>query len=255
LKTQLADFFAIFTVAVVAAVLAAYSFRTIRAGRIASPRLDGVRGTRLLGRFPIEAFHWAAIGVARTLTKSRIEPDTLTMTSLGLTVLTVPLAAAGHLEAAGAVLLAGSVFDMLDGIVARERGMACDAGEMLDSVADRYADGACLIGLGIFYRESAWRLGLVFVTLMGSMMVSYVRAKAEKFRLSLPSTWMRRPERITYLAGALILGPSVSRWVAPSEAGEPATFAILALVAVVSNLAACKLLVAARKELRRAKTV
>src|SRR5439155_15557296 len=140
-------------------------------------RLDGVKGTRLLGRFPIEAFHWACRALGRVLARLGVTPDALTPLSLVLTAMTLPLAATGHLEAAGAVMLLGSSFDVLDGIIARELGVASEAGEMLDSVVDRYADAACLVGLGLFWRDSAWRLGVVFVALLGSTMVSYVRAK------------------------------------------------------------------------------
>jgi phosphatidylglycerophosphate synthase len=234
-----------------AGVLAAYAVRVATHGRVENVRLERVRGTRLLGRYPIEAFHWVASVVGRMLARTPVKPDTLTMVSLALTALTLPLVATGHFEAAGAVLLFGSSFDVLDGIVARERGVAGEAGEMLDSVVDRYADAACLIGLGLFYRDSAWKLGVIFSALLGSTMVSYVRAKAEKFRLSLPDTTMRRAERVVYLSGALILGPTLSGWLAPTVAGRPATMAVVAMVAGLSNVAAVQLLVAARTELRR----
>jgi CDP-diacylglycerol--glycerol-3-phosphate 3-phosphatidyltransferase len=245
---------AFFALAGVSGILGAYSVRVSRLGRIASSRLDTVRGTALLGRFPIEAFHWAARAFGRALSRTGISPDTLTLLSLVLTSFTMPLAATGRFEAAGTVLLFGSAFDALDGIVARELGMASDAGEILDSVLDRYADAFCLAGLGVFYRESTWSLGVVFVALVGSMMVSYVRAKTEKFGLSLPSTLMRRPERIAYLAGALLLGPTLSSWLLPSYPNHPATLAIVGLVAVISNASALQLLTSARGELRRRST-
>jgi CDP-diacylglycerol---glycerol-3-phosphate 3-phosphatidyltransferase len=242
---------ALFAFAGICGVLAAYSVRAALIGRVASSRLDTVRGTPLLGRFPIEAFHWAAWGLGRTLSRTGVSPDALTLSSLALTFVTMPLAATGRFEAAGVVLLIGSAFDALDGIVARERKMASDAGEIFDSVLDRYADAFCLAGLGLFYRESPWSLSIVFVALVGSMMVSYVRAKTEKFGLSLPSTLMRRPERIAYLAGALLLGPTLSSWLFPSYPDHPVTLAIVGLVALISNVSALQLLTSARRELRR----
>jgi CDP-diacylglycerol--glycerol-3-phosphate 3-phosphatidyltransferase len=233
----------------VGAVLVAYAVRAARFGRASHARLDSLRGTPFLGRYPIEAFHWAARALGVVLARKRVSPDALTLSSLALTALTAPLAASGHFEAAGAVLLFGSAFDVLDGIVARERGVASEAGEILDSVLDRYADALCLMGLAIFYRQSAWRLTIVLITLFGAMMVSYVRAKAEKFALSLPSTVMRRPERVAYVAMGLLLGPLVSSWIVPFDETVPATLAVVALVGVVSNLAAVKLLVSARTDL------
>jgi CDP-diacylglycerol--glycerol-3-phosphate 3-phosphatidyltransferase len=171
--------------------------------------------------------------------------------SAALTLLTVPCAAAGYFEAAGAILVVGSSLDALDGIVARELGMTSDAGEVLDSVMDRYSDTFALAGLGLFYRDSAVSLAIVLLALLGSTMVSYVRAKTDKFGVALGSTLMRRPERIAYLSGALLLGPTLSAWVLPGYSNSPLTLATVALIAIVSNVAALQLLVRARQALRR----
>jgi CDP-diacylglycerol--glycerol-3-phosphate 3-phosphatidyltransferase len=136
-------------------------------------------------------------------------------------------------------------------VVARECKVASDAGEMLDAVVDRYADVFPLVGVAIFYRETTWQLGIVLVTLVGSMMVSYVRAKAETFNLKLAAGLMRRPERIAYLCAALLLGPLLSSWFVPGATSRPITLGILAVVGVVSNFAALRLLLEARSELRR----
>jgi CDP-diacylglycerol---glycerol-3-phosphate 3-phosphatidyltransferase len=242
---------ALLILAGVAGLLMAYAVRVARIGRIAAARLDTVRGTVLLGRYPIEAFHWAARAVGRALSRVGVSPDLLTFLSPALTLLTVPFAAAGYFEAAGAILIIGSSLDALDGIVARELGMTSDAGEVLDSVMDRYSDTFALAGLGLFYRDSAASLAIVLLALLGSMMVSYVRAKTDKFGIPLPSTLMRRPERIAYLSGAMLLGPTLSAWVLPDYPKSPLTLATLALVAVVANVAALQLLVCARQELRR----
>ena len=235
----------------VIAVLSAYTVRVMLVGRVVSSRLDGERGTLLLGRYPIEAFHWFVRAIGRTLVRTGISPDMLTFLSLVLVAATIPLAGTGHFEAAGVTLFFGSVFDALDGIVARERDVASDAGEMLDAVVDRYADAFPLIGLAIFYRQGIWQLAVVLVTLIGSMMVSYVRAKAETFGLNLPAGMMRRPERIAYLGVALLLGPLLSAWLIPSVPGRPVTLGLLGLIGVGSNFAALKLLVEARSQLRR----
>jgi CDP-diacylglycerol---glycerol-3-phosphate 3-phosphatidyltransferase len=235
----------------VVGVLSAYAVRVMLVGRVVSSRLDGERGTLLLGRYPIEAFHWVVRAVGKTLVRTGVSPDMLTLLSFVLSAATVPLAGTGHFEAAGATFMLGSVFDSLDGIVAREREVASDAGEMLDAVVDRYADAFPLVGLAIFYREGPWQLTVVLVTLIGSMMVSYVRAKAETFGLKLPAGLMRRPERIAYLCVALLMGPLLSSWLVPGAPGRPITLGFLALVGVASNVAALRLLIEARSELRR----
>jgi CDP-diacylglycerol---glycerol-3-phosphate 3-phosphatidyltransferase len=242
---------ALAVLAAVVGVLSAYAVRVMLVGRVVSARLDGERGTILLGRYPIEAFHWAVRAVGRALVRTHVSPDVLTMLSLTIVAGTVPLAATGHFEAAGGMLLLGSVFDSLDGIVARERDVASDAGEMLDAVVDRYADAFPLVGLAIFYGAGAWQLAIVLVALVGSMMVSYVRAKAETFSLKLPAGLMRRPERIAYLCVALLIGPMLSSWLFPAVPGRPIALGFLALVGVASNIAAIRLLIEARSALRR----
>lgn len=242
---------ALAALAVMLAVLAAYAVSIARFGRPQAGRIDNEPGTVLLGRFPIEAFHWMASILGRALLRTGVSADALTVVSVLLTALSVPFAASGRFEAAGLVLLGGSVFDALDGIVARSRGAASDAGEMLDATADRYADALAFAGLALFYRDSAWRLSIVLVALVGAMMVSYVRAKGEAAGVVLPPGLMRRPERIAYLAGGLLLGPVLSSWIAPSDPSRPVTLLIVAFIGIVSNIAALRLLSQARARLRR----
>jgi CDP-diacylglycerol--glycerol-3-phosphate 3-phosphatidyltransferase len=230
-----------------ALVLAAYGVRVAIAGRALDPRVQRESSTVLFGRFPIEAFHWALRGIGRSVSRTGVSPDALTLTSLLISGASLPLAALGSLPAAGACLLFGSAFDALDGIVARERGVASDAGEVLDAVVDRYADAAPLLGLALFYRASLPALLLVLVALLGSMLVSYVRAKSEAMGLSLPGGLMRRHERIAYLTAGLLLGPLLQMASIPLQ--MPLTLLAVAVVAVVSNLAAVQLTRAARAAL------
>jgi CDP-diacylglycerol--glycerol-3-phosphate 3-phosphatidyltransferase len=230
-----------------AVVLAAYGVRVAVAGRALDPRVQRESSTVLLGRFPIEAFHWMLRGVGRAVSRSGISPDALTLISLVISGASLPFAALGMLPAAGASLLFGAAFDALDGIVARERGVASDAGEVLDAVVDRYADAAPLLGLAVYYRDSVPALLLVLAALLGSMLVSYVRAKSEAMSLSLPGGLMRRHERIAYLTVGLLIGPLLHLASVPFEA--PLTLLAVGVVAVVSNIAAVQLTRAARAAL------
>src|SRR6266542_3392302 len=190
----------------IAGVLFAYGIRTLTIGRAVDARVARENGTALLGRFPIEAIHWAARAAGSLLSRHQVSPDALTMTSLGITLASAPLAATGHPLLAGCVFLVGAAFDALDGIVARARGLASQAGEVLDAIVDRYADAAPLVGLAIWLHDSAAALVVILSALVGSMMVSYVRAKHEAFGLALPGWVMRRPERVAYVGGGLVLG-------------------------------------------------
>jgi CDP-diacylglycerol--glycerol-3-phosphate 3-phosphatidyltransferase len=223
--------------------------RQLTVGRAIDARIARESGTLLLGRFPMEAIHWAARAVGLFFVRHRVSPDTLTLTSLAITTASAPLAASGHHLLAGCVFLFGAAFDALDGIVARARGLASPAGEVLDAIVDRYADAAPLIGLAIYFRHSALSLFIVLATLLGSMMVSYVRAKHEAMGLVLPGWVMRRPERIAYLGGGLVLGPLVALLQLPGVTAARVVLGFVALVGVLSHVAAVRLILQGRSEL------
>lgn len=233
-------------------VLLAFGLRTAIGGRKISARVAAEGGTMLLGQFPMEAFHWVMRGLGRLAVKARIAPDTLTFTSLLITLACIPFIARGHFATGATVFFLGSMFDAFDGIVARELGVSSDAGEVLDATIDRYADAAPLIGLAVFYRASEWQMVVPLVALMGSMMVSYSRAKAEAMRVSLAPGLMRRHERIAYLGVALLVGPLLSPLLPELEGiVQLPTIVIVGFVAVMSNVAAALLIRETRVRLRQ----
>jgi CDP-diacylglycerol--glycerol-3-phosphate 3-phosphatidyltransferase len=206
----------------------------------------------LLNRWFLEAFYWSFKLPGRFFVWLGVAPDTLSWTSLAVTAMSAPVAAMGHFSTAGALVLVGAFFDSFDGLVARERGLCSDRGEMLDAVLDRYADAAPLLGLIFFYRFSAWQMLVPAAALIGSMMLSYVRAKSEALDLHLPSGLMRRHERLTYIVVALVIGPELSRWAgSPWGVIHPFTLGLVAGVGLIANYAAIRLLFSARQELVR----
>jgi CDP-diacylglycerol--glycerol-3-phosphate 3-phosphatidyltransferase len=229
----------------------AYAIRVALVGRVESSRLDGERGTLLLGRFAIEAFHWMARVVGRRIAEVGISPDSLSYLSLALSLGSIPLCATGHWETAGIAIALGACFDALDGIVARERGDASSAGEMLDAFVDRYADAAPFIGLAIHASQTRLWILVAFIGLVGSQMVSYARAKAEALGVTdLPGGIMRRPERVAYMCAALVFGRGLSRLILPSWPVETVTWVLVAFIGAASNVAAFRLYRRARARLR-----
>lgn len=228
---------------------AAYTVRIVRAGRTQDPRIARLGG--LLGRWTIEAFYWPLRKFGTALARTGLSPDFWTILSVLVTAFTLPLAALGHFALTGFALLLGAALDALDGVVARERGVASSAGAMLDSFVDRYADAVPLIGLALYFRGSAWHLLMILVALVGGQAVSYARARAEGLGAkNLPSGIMRRHERITILALALLVGPLFSVPTLAELIGpQPLTFAPVALMGLLSHLAALQLLLKARKQL------
>jgi phosphatidylglycerophosphate synthase len=233
------------------AVGSAYAIRVALVGRYVSSRLVGERGSVLLGRFAIEAFHWVARALGQRMAGVGISADFLSYVSLALSLGSIPLAATGHWEVAGALIGVGACFDALDGIVAREHGAASNAGEMLDAFVDRYADAAPFIGLALYAPTTPGLVSVALLGLVGSEMVSYTRAKAEALGIAdLPGGIMRRPERVAYVCSALVFGRSLSRLLVPSWPVETVTWVLFGFVGIASNVAAFRLYGRARARLR-----
>jgi CDP-diacylglycerol---glycerol-3-phosphate 3-phosphatidyltransferase len=135
------------------------------------------------------------------------QPNTLTYIGLGLNGLAAWALAEGKwLPGAGLVFLAG-FFDILDGAVARNCQSASSFGSFLDSVTDRYSDLSLLVGLFIYYAGQDVLLYqiLVGLSIMGSAVVPYARARAEIHIYRCNIGILERPERILLIIfGALV---------------------------------------------------
>lgn len=143
----------------------------------------------------------------RPIAGSGITPNMLTITGLLLNVLTALVLAGGYLFASGMLLLFAGVFDMADGALARVKNASSAFGDFLDATLDRLAEGS--IGLGLLWhalaRHDDLQAGLIYAVVIGSVMISYARARAEVLQLDCEVGIMARPERIIVLAVGLIL--------------------------------------------------
>ena len=150
--------------------------------------------------------------IARFLIKTKITPNILTIIGFLLNVVVAVLVGYEILLAAGLVLLLSGLFDMLDGALARATGKITKTGAILDSVLDRYSEAAVLIGLAVYYLyavPSNVGVILVFITLIGSMMVSYTRARAEGLGIDCKVGFFTRPERVILIAAGLIFSSAL----------------------------------------------
>ena len=152
-----------------------------------------------------------AEGLARFLARTGVTPNGLTLIGFCLNVAVAVVLASGALQAGGALLLLAGAFDMLDGALARVTGLSSRFGAFLDSSLDRYSEAALLFGLSF----DAVRRGddavalLAFAVIVGSLMVSYCRARAEGLGLTCEVGFAPRPERVLILGLGLILGLEV----------------------------------------------
>lgn len=148
--------------------------------------------------------------VVRILAKTRMTPNDLTWFGFGLTLGAVALIIAGHLLAAGIVVLVSSFFDMLDGALARGTNQVTRFGSILDSTLDRMSEAGLFLGILVFYALNATPRSTMIILLAGiamivSFLVSYVRARAEGAGLDCEVGLLTRTERVVVLILGLLL--------------------------------------------------
>jgi archaetidylinositol phosphate synthase len=129
-------------------------------------------------------------------------PNVLTLIGLAIGVIAGIVLAFGFFVAGGVLILLTGFVDTLDGAVARNGRTTTTFGATLDSISDRYVDCIVLLGLGV--AGVNWLY--VGAALMGSLLVSYVRAKAEGMGISCTAGVAERSERLIILAIGLIVG-------------------------------------------------
>lgn len=141
----------------------------------------------------------------------KIQPNLITVTGFVVTVLG-SVVIAKYLMLGGVVIMVGSLMDMFDGIVARTHGKETGFGAFLDSVLDRYADAAIFLGLAWYLGGKADHAGvfLSLGTMVGALVISYTKARAEGLGIGCETGIMERPERIVLLVFGAITG-----WIMP----------------------------------------
>lgn len=135
-----------------------------------------------------------------------------------------------------------SLFDMLDGQVARLGNMTTRFGAMYDSLLDRYCEFATLGGICFYLFKCNHLTGalLTFLALMGSIMVSYVRARAEGLDIECKMGFMQRPERVVLTTVALLATGISGCIVGRDSSFDPNFILIFAMgfLALFSNMTA-----------------
>lgn len=146
--------------------------------------------------------------VALVLARTGITPNGLTIIGLLLNVLVAAVLAAGHLLPGGLLLILAGLFDMLDGALAKATGQASKFGAFLDSTLDRYSEIIVFFGLLLHLQrvDDQLLVALIYAAAVGSLLVSYARARAESLGYDAEVGLLARPERIILLAAGLALG-------------------------------------------------
>lgn len=179
--------------------------------------------------------------VAKFLLDIGLKPNMITYLGLILTSIAAALIVKGNITLAGLILLVGAPLDVVDGSMARQLGHPSNYGAFIDSVTDRYSELVLFLGLLIHYVIKGDTLVciLVFLAAGGSILVSYVKARAEAVGYSAKTGILTRVERLIVLIVCLIFNiPIVALWI----------------IAVLANFTALQRILFVRKQALSSKT-
>jgi len=145
--------------------------------------------------------------VAKWLGAKNTNPNWLTTLGFILSIFAAFEIANGRLVTGGALVLIGGLFDMIDGAVARKTGRVTRFGAVYDSTIDRYSEVTVFFGIGIFLIDHHFYFTSVAAVFAvgGSIMVSYIRARAETLDFKANVGLARRQERVIILGAGLLL--------------------------------------------------
>lgn len=177
--------------------------------------------------------------VGHALYRLRLRPNHLTVAGLAVSLLSATAFVAGRTRTAGTLLLLAGLFDFFDGSLARASKQVTPFGAFLDSVIDRYSDLVVLLGIVVLFSRMPHARGAIVAMagLVGSVMVSYTKARAESIGVECNVGVMERPERMICLIAGALLGLL-----------EPALW----VLAVLANVTAIQRIVFTRNAVRNA---
>ncbi|MCL4295986.1 MAG: CDP-alcohol phosphatidyltransferase family protein [Anaerolineae bacterium] len=148
---------------------------------------------------------------ARLFSSLGVSPNAITVIGFFLMVCIAVVLAQGYLFWGGILIIIVGLFDAMDGTLARMMGRTSRFGAFLDSTLDRYSEAVIFLGLFIYLSGQNQRLELILIyaTTVGSLMVSYARARAEGIGISLKDGLFTRFERVFLLVVGLLFNQLV----------------------------------------------
>lgn len=171
--------------------------------------------------------------IARGLSALGMTPNVLTLIGFFAMCGIAVVLANGWFALGGALIIASGALDALDGTLARLTNRVTKFGAFLDSTTDRFAEGALFFGILHWYLQQGltWVAYVIFLALLGSLMVSYTRARAEGIGLECKEGLLTRFERVALLVIGLLL---------TALFGDTPLFIVLGILAVFANVTAAQ---------------
>tara|TARA_A100001037_G_scaffold299887_1_gene326404 strand:+ start:133 stop:756 length:624 start_codon:yes stop_codon:yes gene_type:complete len=163
-----------------------------------------------------QIFSFVLTPIAEYIVKLGIHPNTLTFSGLVGNMIGAYFLSQGNFLWGGIIILVMGPIDALDGATARAKGAINPWGAFVDSTTDRWSESVIMLGLLVHYAtiNAAQSTVLVLLALVGSIMVSYTRARAEALGFKANVGVMTRLERYLVLAPALLFNhPEIALWI------------------------------------------
>lgn len=198
--------------------------------RTAVPAAPGEADGPLIGPRVRTWFRGVLAPFEDVLVDWQVHPDAITWTQLAVSALAGAAFWQGAMFLGGWLTILAGILDILDGGVARRKGVASARGALVDSLVDRYSEFLTFLGLGAFFRASPLLLA-VAVACFGSLMVSYTRARAEGLGIEMRAGQVQRPERYVILGFGGFVSGLVAHWTC-AVTGRP-SHVVLALALVL----------------------
>ena len=183
-------------------------------------------------------FRWYLNPIAGFFNRLGIRPNTVTLIGLMGTIGCAVLIAFGHMTWAGILLLIMGPVDAMDGALARLRNEASDWGAFVDAVTDRYSELFLFLGFLIYYMLQAEIAGVIlaYLAAAGSVLVSYVKARADASKLDANVGLLTRVERYIVLIPGLIFNLPLP---------------VLIIIAILANFTALQRILRVRRDAHR----
>jgi CDP-diacylglycerol--glycerol-3-phosphate 3-phosphatidyltransferase len=185
-------------------------------------------------------FRWYYHPIAAFLNRFGIRPNTVTLIGLAGTVGVAVLIAFGYMTWAGILLLVMGPVDAMDGALARLRNEATAWGAFVDAVTDRYSELFLFLGFLIYFMLHSNEAGilLAYLAAAGSVLVSYVKARADASKLDANVGLLTRVERYLVIIPGLIF----------SSLYPPLVLIALTIIAVLANITALQRIFRVRRD-------
>lgn len=192
------------------------------------------KGTHFLmgaGDFLVHWFLWTLKPADALAARLGLSPDFFNVAGLSFGALSGLAIASGRLEWGGVAIALGGIADIMDGRVARARGLTNDYGKFIDSTLDRFVEVFALLGFVYFLRPFAWGPLAAAAALAGSLLVSYARARGESVGVLCKEGLMQRAERLVLTTVVCLADAAICE-----ATGQPRGTAALWTLAVIAVL-------------------